>query len=272
MKRITILFSLVVIVVFLLSSCEKISNKSNAQLIIKATKSTALKSASASALPELNSAIKGVSAVVLDTFLINIRDIKFELDESNPGYNSPSGCSDDCNDDSDDCAYKDVKAEGPYLLNILSPEVLNGMVLDNYNIPNAVYDEIEFSLACYTLTDNNKMAGRSVYIAGTINGKRFKGWTNKVKEIEIEFHDQSAVSLTEEKIRFYIDISLEKVKANLEAMNLEAAVDGNKNGYIEIGNNDPDGNRALSGSLIHAITGCFDLDDQDDHDDAGDDH
>jgi hypothetical protein len=263
MKRITILFSLVVILAFLLSSCEKISNKSNAQLIIKATKSTALKSASTNALPELTSAIKGVSAIVLDTFLINIEDIEFEFDESNTGFKG----TDDCDDGKDDYAYKDIKAEGPYLLNILSPEILNGIVLDNFTIPNAVYDEIEFDLTNCHLTDNKKMADRSIYLAGTINGKRFKAWTNKIEEIEIEFHDQNAVSLTEEKINFYINISLEKIKANLEAMNLEAAVDGNKNGYIEIGNNDPDGNRALSGSLIHAITGCFDLDDQDDHDD-----
>jgi hypothetical protein len=265
MKRIASLLSLAGIVVFLLSSCQKISDKSNAQLIIKATKSTTLKSASTFISPELRSASAGISTIVLDTFLINIRDIKFEFDESNPVNNKTGGCSDDCNDDSDDCAYKDIKAEGPYLLNILSPEVLNGMVLDNFTIPNAIYDEIEFYLACYSLTENKKMQGRSIYLAGTINGKRFKSWTNKVKEVEIEFHDQSAVSLTEEKVRLYIDISLEKIKANLEVMNLEKAVDGNKNGYIEIGNNDTDGNQALSNSLIHAITGCFDLDDKDDH-------
>jgi hypothetical protein len=266
MKRIATLLSLAGIVVFLISSCQKISDKSNAQLIIKTTKSTALKSASTITSPDLRFASAGISTIVLDTFLITIRDIKFEFDESNPVNNNADGCNDDCNDDSDDCAYKDVKAEGPYLLNILSPEVLNGMVLDNFTIPNAIYDEIEFYLACNNLTQNKKMRGRSIYIAGTINGKRFKSWSNKEKEVEIEFHDQAAVSFTEETVRLYIDISLEKIKANLEAMNLEKAVDGNKNGYIEIGNNDPDGNQALSNSLIHAITGCFDLDDKDDHD------
>jgi hypothetical protein len=264
MKRIATLLNLAGIVVFLLTSCQKISDKSNAQLIIKATKSTSLASAPAGTATAFKSALAGSSTIVLDTFLINIRDIKFELDESNTGNNLPDGCSDDCDDDSDDYSYKDIKAEGPYLLNIMSPEVLNGMVLDNYTIPNAIYDEIEFNLACYKPTDNKKMTGRSVYLAGTINGKRFQSWTNKVEEVEIEFHDKSAVSLTEEKIRFYIDISLEKIIANLEVMNLESAVDGNKNGYIEIGYNDPDGNRALSGSLLKAITGCFDLDDRDD--------
>jgi hypothetical protein len=269
MKRIAAFLSIAGLIVFLLSSCDKISDKSNAQLIFKSTKSSALKSAFNTVSPASKSISGGLATVVLDTFFLNIEDIKFEFDESNPG-NKTDGCSDDCNDDSDDCAYKDIKAEGPYLLNILSPEALNGMVLDEYSIPNAIYDEIEFNLASYHLTDNKKMTGRSVYVAGTINGKRFRSWTNIDKEVEIEFHDQSAVSLADDKIRFYIDISLEKVKANLEAINLGSAVDGNNNGYIEIGYNDPDGNHALSGSLIHAITGCFDLDDQDDHDDEED--
>jgi hypothetical protein len=269
MKRIAALLSIIGIVTFLLPSCQKIIDKSNAQLIIKATKSTSLKSASEGMYSVSKSVSAGLTSIVLDTFFINIEDIKFEFDESNPG-NKNDGCSDDCNDDSDDCAYKDIKAEGPYLLNLMSPEVLNGMVLDSYSIPNAIYDEIEFNLASYHLTDNQKMTGRSVYIAGTIDGKRFRSWTNIDKEVEIEFHDQSAVSLTDEKIRFYIDISLEKVKANLEAINLGSAVDGNNNGYIEIGHNDPDGNQALSASLIHAITGCFDLDDKDDEDEEDD--
>jgi hypothetical protein len=281
MKRITALLSVAVIAVIFLSSCQKESVNSNTQLIFKATNSTALKSASAGISTDTKSALAGTDIVVLDTFLINIKDIKFEFDESNAGIR-PDSCNDDCNDDrnddgecddksgdcpcNDDCndsTYTNIQAEGPYLINVLSPDVLNGMVLDNFSIPNAIYDEIEFDLAPYQLTDNEKMSGRSIYLAGTINGLRFELWTNKVKEIEIEFHDQSAVNLTGETIKLYIDISLEKIKANLEAMNLGTAVDGNKNGFIEIGYNDPDGNQTLASSILNAITGCFDLDDED---------
>jgi hypothetical protein len=281
MKRITALLSVAVIAVIFLSSCQKESVNSNTQLILKATNSTALKSASAGISTDTKSALAGTDIVVLDTFLINIKDIKFEFDESNAGIR-PDSCNDDCNDDrnddgecddksgdcpcNEDCndsTYTNIQAEGPYLINVLSPDVLNGMVLDNFSIPNAIYDEIEFDLAPYQLTDNEKMSGRSIYLAGTINGMRFELWTNKVKEIEIEFHDQSAVNLTGETIKLYIDISLEKIKANLEAMNLGTAVDGNNNGFIEIGYNDPDGNQTLARSILNAITGCFDLDNED---------
>ncbi len=285
MKRITALLSVAVTAAIFLSSCQKESDNSNAQLIIKATTATALKSASAINSPDIKSASAGTDVIVLDTFLINIKDIKFEFDESNAGIEPDScnndcsdDCSDDCNDEgeyddksddspcNDDCndsTYKDIRAEGPYLINVLSSDVLNGMVLDNFSIPNAVYDEIEFDIAPYQLTDNPKMTGRSVYLAGTINGNRFELWTNKDKEIEIEFHDQSAVNLTGDQIKLYIDISLDKIKANLEAMNLGTAVDGNNNGYIEIGYNDPDGNLVLASSILKAISGCFDLDDED---------
>jgi hypothetical protein len=275
MKKMKPLLCIAGIVTFLMFSCEKVSVNSSAELVIKA-----------SALPTLKSATAGLAAIVLDTFLINIEDIQFKFDESNAGFNRTDDCNDaDCDDcDDDDCnddkcndaaaggtTYDDIKAEGPYLINILSPEVLSGMVLDRFSIPNAIYDKIEFDLARYIPDDNKQMQGHSVYLSGTINGNRFQLWTNKDKEIEIEFPDSSLVNLTGENIRLYIDISLGKIKSNLEAMNLDAAVDGNKNGFIEIGTDDPDGNQALSYSLLNAIAGCFDLDDKHDNDDCDND-
>jgi hypothetical protein len=282
MKKTSILLCIAGIFSFLLSSCQKESTKSNAELIIKATSPVALNSASALTSFASKSALAGLPAIVFDTFLINIEDIKFEFEESNNGNNNTDDSS--CNDNSDDCScddksgdcpcddacndstYDDIEAEGPYLIDIMSPEVLNGMVLDSYTIPNAVYDEVEFELARYGLTDNSKMIDRSVYLAGTIDGNRFRFWTNQTAKIEIEFPDQSPVSINGENAKLYIDISLGKIKANLEAMNLTSAVDGNSNGYIEIGNDDTDGNNALAKSLLKAITGCFDLDDENDED------
>jgi hypothetical protein len=67
----------------------------------------------------------------------------------------------------------------------------------------------------------------------------------------------------------FIDISVDKIRTNLEAMNFGTAVYGNNNGIIEIGHNDPDGNSALAHSILNALTGCFDLDDEEHHDDNG---
>jgi hypothetical protein len=269
MKRITALLSLTGMITFLITSCQKTSDNSNAQLIIKATK-TDLKSSSASTFPVVKSGLTGSSTIVLDTFLINIEDLEFEFDSSYGGLNG----TDDCDDDNSDYAYNDLEADGPYLIDVMSREVLNGMILDKYTIPNAIYDEIEFDLSIYHKTDTKKMTGHSIYLAGTINGNRFRAWTNKVKEVEIEFHDHNAVSFADENIKLYIDVSLGKITADLGKLNLESAVDSNKNGFIEIGNDDSDGNRALSGSLIYAVAGCFDLDDDDyqDDDHSDDDH
>jgi hypothetical protein len=192
MKRITAFLSIAVVATIFLSSCQKVSDNSNAQLIIKATTSTALKSVSAVTSPATMPASAGSDIIVLDTFLINIKDIKFEFDESNADIKPDScndDCSDDCNDDcdgdaksgdcpsNDDCndsTYTDLHSKGPYLINVLSPDVLNGKVIDNFSLPNAFYDEIEFDLAVYELSDNTKMVGRSIYLAGTMNGNRFK--------------------------------------------------------------------------------------------------
>jgi hypothetical protein len=218
---------------------------------------------------------------------MNIKDIEFEFADCNGAVNNTDDCSCDddrkstgdadecnCNDDNDSCSYSDIYTEGPYLIDILSPEVLNGKVLDSYSLPNGNIEEIDFDLAPYHRTDNEKMSGRSIYIAGTIDGNKFELWTNKVKEVEIEFPDHKAVNLTGDNIRLYIDISIGKIISNLQAMNLDAAVDGNNNGYIEIGPDDPDGNQAIAHSLLDVLSDCFDLDndyDNDDHDD-GDDH
>jgi hypothetical protein len=281
MKRISTLFSIATIVVFLASSCQKANDKSRTDLIIKASTSQAqLLGAGTSQASKSVSA--GLQTIVLDTFLINIEDIKFEISERDTVINKKDDCtsgddaddcscddkSDDCscNDDTDCNTYDDIEAEGPYLINILSPEVLDGMVLDSYSIPNAIYDEVEFEITRYRQSDNKTMTDRSIYLAGTINGNRFQYWTNLSTDIEIEFPDQGPVSLNGENIKLYIDISLGKIQANLEALNLTSAIDRNNNGCIEIGNNDTDGNTVLSRSLLKAITGCFDLDDENDDD------
>ena len=285
MKRIAALLSIVGIITFLMISCKKESDSSNAVLIIKASASTTLKTAAVGTSTSSKSAAGDFSEIVLETFFINIKDIELEFDESYNGSNGnhdfdddddddiddDKGVSDDDDDDDDDDdIYDDLEFDGPYLVDIISPEVLNGMVLDSYSIPNATYDEIEFELSPYHGTDNDEMLGRSIYITGTINETPFKLWTNKVKEIEIEFDDDRSINLTNENIRLYIEVSLEKVKSNLQAMNLSSAADRNGDGCIEIGNDDQDGNQSLSGSLIYAIAGCFNLDDDEEDDDDDD--
>ncbi len=272
MKKITVLLVIAGVMVLLLASCQKESNRTNVQLNIRSSE-TLIKSASSDIQTVIKSSSAALSAIVIEEFLINIREVEFELDESFSGFDGSYESSDDDNDEfDDDDIYDDIEFEGPYLIDIMSQDVLDGMVLDNFSLPYATFDEIELDIAPSHDLDNAKMAGHSIFVAGTIDGMPFELWTNKEEEIEIEFDDDQAVSLTQEDIKFYINISLDKIKSNLGAMNLGAAADGNNNGIIEIGHDDPDGNHELASSLLNAFAGCFDLDDQaDDHDDDDDD-
>lgn len=282
MKRILIFLILAALAVFILPSCQKAGDRSTTDLIIKVSNSAALFSGSAGGLLPSKSVTGVLDSIVLDTFLINIEDIKFEIAERDTGNIEKDDCTsnndeDDCTcndksgycscDDDPDCdTYDCIEADGPYLINILSQEAFKGLVLDSYSIPNAIYDEVEFELSSYHQSDNLIMKDRSIYMAGTINGVRFQFWTNLSSDIEIEFSHQNPVSLTGDNVQLYIDISLAKIQANLKTLNLTSATDGNKNGCIEIGNNDTDGNNLLSRSLLKAITGCFDLDKENDDD------
>ena len=259
MKSITKFLSILTAFVIFLVSCQKISDKTHAKLIFKATGSP-----SKSALTDISSATKSSAAtlatIALDEFFINIKDIEFEFDD------------DLYDDDDDDDLYDDdgFEFEGPYLIDVLSPEVSNGIVIDDFLLPNAALEEIEFNIAPCRSRGNDKMFGRSIYVAFTRDGTPYRLWTNKDKEIEIEFDDGQARHLTGDDIRFYVNFKLDKVKANLETMRLGAAVDGNGDGIIEIGHDDPDGNRKLADSLLDVLIGCFDMDDDDDDDDDDD--
>ena len=130
MKRVTKLLSILVALVIFLASCQKISDRTNARLIFKATGSPS-KSASADIPTTAKSSSATLAVITLDDFFINVKDIEFEFDDDD----------DDLYDDDD------LEFDGPYLLDVLSPEVSNGIVLDDFSLPNAILEEIEFNIA-----------------------------------------------------------------------------------------------------------------------------
>jgi len=138
MRTIKILSILAALALFMIS-CENINDARSARLIIKATDSP-LKSA-------LADASTSNSSIVLEAFLINIKDIELELDDD---YRGPYAGDDHGYMDDDD----DIKIPGPYLIDFLSSEVLNGKVIDDFELPNVVCEEIEFHIAPYRLKNN----------------------------------------------------------------------------------------------------------------------
>ena len=236
MRTFKILSILAAFALFMVS-CEAIDNARSARLIIKATDSP-LKSA-------LADASTSNSSIVLEAFLINIKDIELELDDD---YRGPYAGDDDGYMDDDD----DIKIPGPYLIDFLSSEVLNGKVIDDFELPNVVCEEIEFHIAPYRLKNNDKMQNRSLYVEFTMNDKTYHLWTNKVAELEIEFDDDDdELMLSDHNVSMLVDLSLKQVRTNLAALPLHTAVDGNNNGIIEIGHDDDDGNNQLAESVLN---------------------
>lgn len=263
MKRITILLCFVGIITIILTSCQKESTDSNVQIILKASGFLS-KSALSDMQPMTKSSAATLSTIELDAFFINIKDVEIELEDCYTGSDRSSYKFDD-DDDYDDDEYddddtnEDIELEGPILIDVLSPEVLNGKVLGRVSLPYVTCEEIEFDIAPSRGMGNDKMADLSIFIKGTVDGMPFEVWTDRAREIEIDFDDDRPVNLAEE-IRFLIDISLDKVRSNLETKILSTAVDGNNNGIIEIGHDDTDGNNTLSRSLLYTLIGSFDLD------------
>ena len=254
MKRITSFLCLSAMAVLLFPSCDKEDDMANIQVSIKVLQSS--EKAVPNDIPPLPEAKSATAkSFVLDKFLINIKEIEFEFEKPYPGFTGPPNC--ECEKDGE-C---EIEFEGPFLIDIASPEALTGLLLGSFPLPSAVYEEIELDIGPSRDRNNRLIAGRSIFISGTIDGKPIELWTNSKAELEIEFPRKRAVDLTQPNADMWIKINLRKIISNLEAMDFSSAADGNGNGIIEIGHDDQDGNNALSTALFNSFRGCFELDD-----------
>ncbi len=254
MKRTTSILAFMVVAALLFASCTKEGDFGNVQIGIKAVE-TDLKSGRADLVGLADAGSINAGSLVLDKFLINIKEIEFEFYKPYPGFVGPHNC--ECESDGE-CQ---IEFDGPFLIDIASSQALTGVLLGSFELPSALYDEIELDISPSRNDSNELIAGRSVYIAGTIDGQPFEMWTNKKAELEIEFPGRKGVDITKDDASRWIRISLSRIRSNLAAMDLSSAVDGNGNGIIEIGHNDQDGNNALSATLFNAFRGSFDIDD-----------
>jgi len=225
-------------------SCKKDDSndpkKSKVQLIVKSSKTTPTRNVSAE--------------FILESMKVNIAEIEFGIDEDALGL--PENVVDSIVDAQE--------LNGPFLIDLFSTKAMAGLNLGATLIPNATYEEVEFELDRCLDNTNPEMYGNSVFATGTLNGLPVKFWSRDEIEIEIDFPDSTNFKLNGADFNLYLDFSIDKAKIALSKLDFSSAVDGNKNGIIEIGPNDTDGNNKLAHYLSEAIEDLFELDREND--------
>lgn len=170
--------------------------------------------------------------VVIESFTINVKEIEFEFDDDN---------------DDNGLTYSEIKLKGPFEIDLVKDGRAKVVTLiNNLNLPEKGYDEIEFE---FDKNENPKsdMYKKTVLIKGTINETPFIFYTDEEFDMEIEFEDPFNLSEVESVI-VTVSFNVDEL-FNSSILDITTAKDGNKNGIIEIYENDPDGNEDLANEI-----------------------
>lgn len=180
-------------------------------------------------------ATRGTDNVILGKFLVNFKEIELELQD---GFY-----------DSDD----DIELKGPFEIDLLSG---NSIQLVDIEIPNGVYEEIEFEFD-KSENQNSDLFGKSMLLTGEINGQSFVFWHDFEDEIEIDYEDSDQnliINNDTKEVVINFDIN-----AVLSMVDLSTATDGDGDGVITISPEDMDGNNDLAEALKEAFKVQIDL-------------
>lgn len=197
------------------------------------------------------------SSVVLESFVVNIREIEMEFDDPESDT--------EVEDEALEHVYEDVKLKGPFVIDLLTQDGMATIQqLTSTSVPNAVYEEIEFKLHKNDEVDN-AMQGKSVWAKGTINDTPFIFWHNTDEEFEIDFEDAAEnLALNGQAVDVVINFNLGLLFDSVQGIDLSGAVDGNGNGVIEIDPLGTDGNGKLAHDIKVALEDITDLVDDND--------
>lgn len=190
------------------------------------------------------------STVVFTDFKINIGNIEFEIDMEDAMY-------------SKDPKYDDVKLNGPFLLDLLDPNLTLSPFITSVNVPNARYEEIEFKFEKSTLV--GEMNGKTYLIKGTINGKPFIIWSDEDAELELDFEDQNKdFIINSNDLSLNIKIHLDALMTKLTTLaNQGLLLDTDGDGVIEISTGDDDSHNDIGDFIKNLLENETDLDDKD---------
>lgn len=211
----------------------------------------------------LSSSATQSTGVVLTSFKINIREIEFKLADSlngEGGDGNNQGGNGDANHDGMFNGNDNTGLNGPWELDLLNQTT----PITTVAIANGTYEKVKLKLR-KSLLSTSPIFNKTIEVTGTINGTPFVFWHNFDQEINIDYHDPAnnlVVSNSSFDLVFNIDLN-----QVLSEVNLNAAVDGNGNGTIEIGPDDTDGNNALAQQLNEHIGHHCEMHDENHHHD-----
>ena len=190
------------------------------------------------------------STVVLTDFKINIGNIEFETDMDDAMYST-------------DPIYDDVKLVGPFLLDLLDPNLTLSPFITSVNVPNARYEEIEFNFEKSTVV--GEMNGKTYLIKGTINGKPFMIWSDEDAELELDFEDNNKdFTINGNDISLNIKIQLDALMNKLATLaNQGLLLDTDGDGVIEISTGTDDSHNDIGDFIKDLLEQETDLDDKD---------
>ncbi len=239
MKKIAIFGFLAILV----SSCSSNSTSTNGNVTLKAS--------SVSTTGKTTLTGKVASTVALTDFKINIGQIKFETDAQSEMHKTK------------DSIHEDVKLNGPFLLDLLDPNLTLNQVITSVNIPNGQYEEIKFKFQQSLVAGD--MLGKTFLIKGTVNGKNFMIWSDKELQIGMDFADPiKDFNVNGADLSLNIKLQIDAIMAKITALaNSNSIVDGNGDGVYEISTTPVDGNQAIGKIFKSLLESECHLDDKD---------
>ena len=182
-----------------------------------------------------NALMRAGDQVNFTKFLVNFKEIELELKDD--FYNS------------DD----DIELKGPWEIDLLSA---NNISLVEIEIPNGIYEEIEFEFD-KSKNPDSELFGKSMKLTGQIHGTPFIFWHDFDEDIEIDYEDSGR--------NLVIDNSSQEVVINfnlnaiIDMVDLSTATDNDGDGVIMISPTDKDGNNNLAKKMKQAIKAQIEL-------------
>lgn len=243
------ILSLLGIVTFMAACQKEESNKQGTvDVVFKASYST-MKSAPAT--------------IVFTDLTFNVKEIEFDVDDDE---------LENGEFEFNDSVYSDVELDGPFEVIALKNGVVQEVALNNFTVPDAPFKEIEFKIDVNeALTSASPMHNKSLLLKGTINGVPFIMWHDKDEEFKYEFAEGSNTTvLNANSLEFTLNLQLGQMLAALANIDLSSATDGDKDGVIEIGPNDQDGNSDLADDIFKSFKESIKAESHEDDEDDSD--
>ena len=227
---------LVALMMIAISACsnDEVTNNGNVSLKAKASANTFAN--------KFSEATKNQSTVTISSFKINISEIEFEIDDD---------------DETEESLYSEIELEGPFELDLSAGNV--AIDITTVNLPNNIYDEIEFDLEKSTDAQSD-LYGKSIQIEGEIDGHPFVFWHDVEEEFEVDYSDNTIdVNVDGSNIVTTINFDLSIVFGTASVLDLSLATDADGDGVIEINPNDDDGNNELADFIKNLLEESSDL-------------